>query len=306
MDIFNLNGTPAFDFMRSDVTPHKYFLGSVEQQHYNNINKVMSSKYWKYANLDKVTYQNNSDGFRSDKELSEIDWKNTSVVIGCSYVYGQACENDNTVSEILTREYGVPFFNGGICGASNRITHNNAIAFMRKYNPKKVIIIWSYPTRNTWVNCSGSNKKWEHQTILPMGIDKVYKKTKIRDEKIPPEFFDGYCLNTVNEWKLAIEIQTMLGNKQYYTIDKYINEYDDANWIKPKDMRLYEMKLDLQRGNTKFTLEDLQKPEPYELINSLYARDLHWHPKQQRVELGHFGEQMNRDIADLIYRENFT
>ena len=91
MDIFNLNGTPAFDFMRADVTPNKYFLGSVEQQHYNKINKVMSSKYWKYANLDKIIYQNNSDGFRSDKELEKIDWKNTSVVIGCSYVYGQAC-----------------------------------------------------------------------------------------------------------------------------------------------------------------------------------------------------------------------
>ena len=73
MDIFNLNGTPAFDFMRSDVTPNKYFLGSVEQQHYNKINKVMSSKYWKYANLDKIIYQNNSDGFRSDKELERSE-----------------------------------------------------------------------------------------------------------------------------------------------------------------------------------------------------------------------------------------
>lgn len=306
MDIFKLNETPPFDFMRSGHGTGS--LNSVpllyDGESFLAIRKVLSDRYWKYANTE-IQYTHNSDGFRGETEFDNVDWTNTSVVVGCSFVYGQALEFENTISEILTREYGVPFVNGGIPGSSNRVIHNNAIAFMKKYNPKKVIIIWTYPTRSTWTNAT-SNKKWEHQTILPAGVDNQYRKNKIVNERLPPEFFDGYCLNTVNEWKLAIETQTLLGNKQYYAIDKYINDYDDANWIKPKDMRLYDMKVDLQRGITKFSLEDLQTPAPYELINSLYARDLHWHPKEQRVELGHFGEQMNRDIADLIYRENFT
>jgi hypothetical protein len=306
MDIFKLNETPPFDFMRSG---HKAGLLPGGRQLFDGvefeaISKVLSDKYWKYANTE-VHYSHNSDGFRGETEFDNVDWANTSVIVGCSFVYGQAMEFENTISEILTREYGVPFVNGGIPGSSNRVIHNNAIAFMKKYNPKKVIIIWTYPTRSTWTNAT-SNKKWEHQTILPAGVDKQYRKNKIVNESIPPEFFDGYCLNTINEWKLAIETQTLFGNKQYYAIDKYINEYDDANWIKPKDMTLYDMKLDLQRGITKFSLEDLQTPAPYELINSLYARDLSWHPKEQRVELCHFGEAMNKDIADLIYRENFT
>ena len=304
MDVFNLTATPPFDFIRSGLSTVNKFLTENEKQQYNHNSNIFNKEYWKYADPGTITYVHNSDGFREPREFDTIDWEKTSVVIGCSFTYGQACEFENTVSEILTREYGVHFVNGGIPGSSNKVIHNNAIAFMKKYNPKKVIIIWSHPTRNTWVHAK-DNRTWEHETILPATVDAAYRKDKIKNYNVPQQYFDSYCLDTVHQWKLAIEAHALLGNKQYYVIDKYINQYDDANWIKPKDMTLYDMKLELDCGNISFSLEDLQTPEPYELINSIYGRDLHYVPAENRVKLGHFGEQMNRDIADLIYRENF-
>ena len=307
VDIFNLKTFPERRFIKTgfDGSTMK-FVGHIEEEHHKKNLDVFSSKYWKYANT-QIDYRHNSDGFRCNQDFDDIDWKNTSVVIGCSYIYGQGIENENTISEILTHDYGLPFVNAGIPGSSNRIIHSNAITFMKRYNPKKIIILWSYPTRHTWLNLVdyGDGNRWNAINVMP-GFDPAERKNRIIRDKVPSVFYDIECHNTIHEWMTAIDVQTLLGNKQYYAIDKYINEYDDTNWIKPRDMKLYDLKSLHEQGIMDLSTEDLQKPEIYELINNLYGRDLHYDPTTKRLSLGHFGEAMNRDIADLIYRENFT
>ena len=306
VDIFNLNSFPERRFIKSGFQKSTtLFTGHNEEEHHKKNLGVFSSKYWKYTNT-KIDYVHNSDGFRCNQELDQIDWSKTSVVIGCSYIYGQGIENSNTISEILTREYGEPFVNAGIPGSSNRTIHNNVITFMQQYNPKKIIILWSYPTRHTWMHLEdyGDGNRWESINVMP-GFDEATRKKRIVHDKVPSVFFDIECHNSIHEWMTAIDVQTLLGNKQYYAIDKYIDQNDDANWIKPIDTRLYDLKLLHEQGEMKFSLNDLQTPEPYELINSLYGRDLNYDPTAQLLGLGHFGEAMNKDIADLIYRENF-
>ena len=319
MDIFNSSTFPDREFLNNSLpTPGQHpWIGEYENRLYNNNLKVLSSKYWKYTSPDVVTYESNSIGFRESKELDEIDWKNTSVLVGCSFAYGHCCEKENTITEILKRDYGVPFVNAGIPGSSNRIIHNNAITFMKKYNPKKVIIMWSYPTRNTWVNFNEEEPNWRDISVTP-SIEHTVKdrKRRIVHDKVPSAFYDIQCDNTIHEWMTAMDTHTLFGNKQYFPVDESSEPgaFRGINWIKPKNLELYEQlrKYDIESFNSPdplinipVTLEDLQKPEIYEIINIMYARDLKYDTDKQKLHGGHYGEQKNRDIADLIYRENF-
>ena len=320
MDVFKSSTFAERGFLNNNLPPQGTvkFIGEPEKMLYKENLKVFSSKYWKYTNPEFVSYESNDLGFRENKNFDDIDWKNTSVLVGCSFAYGHCCENENTITEILKRDYGVPFVNAGIPGSSNRIIHNNALTFMKKYNPKKVIIMWSYPTRNTWVNVdfNEDGPYWRDISVTPSIEHTVRdRKKRIVHDKIPSAFYDIHCDNTIHEWMTAMDTHTLLGNKQYFTVDNDTEGVMEDNfWIKPKIMepynRMYMYDIVSSRDNDKLknipvTLEDLQKPEIYEIINKMYARDLTYDAGKQKLHGGHYGEQMNRDIADLIYRENF-
>lgn len=320
MDIFKSATFPDRGFLINSLPPpgKQQFIGEWETRLYENNLKVLSSKYWKYSNPESVSYESNDLGFRENKNFDDIDWKNTSVLVGCSFAYGHCCENENTITEILKRDYGVPFVNAGIPGSSNRIIHNNAITFMKKYNPKKVIIMWSYPSRNTWVNFNEDKPHWRDISIT-LSIEHTIadRKKRIVHDKIPSAFYDVHCDNTIHEWMTAMDTHTLLGNKQYFPVDESELEFGASRgmkWIKAKNLEPYERmsKYDVESfssadelNNLPVTLEDLQKPEIYEIINKMYARDLKYDAGKQKLHGGHYGEQKNRDIADLIYRENF-
>ena len=176
--------------------------------------------------------------------------------------------------------------------------------------------MWSYPSRNTWVNFHEDDPNWRDISVTP-SIQHTVKdrKKRIIHDKVPSAFYDIHCDNTIHEWMTAMDIHTLLGNKQYFPVDE--NETGACRgirWIKPKNLEPYELmsKYDVESfssidplKNIPVTLEDLQKPELYEIINNMYARDLLYDADRQKLHGGHYGEQKNRDIADLIYRENF-
>ena len=324
LDPYNLNTFPDIGFIRTGHQPpwphwnnQTYikniinFTTDTELSQYKTIKSVLSDKYWKYADPEFVSYEFNSEGFREKEEFDNIDWKNTSAVVGCSYTMGHCCENEHTISQILTREYGMPFVNGGQPGAGNRTIHNNAITFMKKYNPKNVVIIWSYHARYAWLTIDKDNNQnyWNATHYTPQD-SKAERKDAIRNRGVPSSYFDSVSYDSIHQWKNAIDIHNLLGNKQYSVSEKYekMNSHNnDALWIKPKDTTLYEklfMPNDISPGPT-YTPADLQTPEPYELINKMCSRDVKWDPYSNILHLNHYGEQMNRDIADLIYRENF-
>ena len=292
-----------FNFLTRHRNTSFKFLGDYEQKMYEIMQKQMHPEFWKYSSRYSISYDFNSDGFRAP-EFSEIDWKNTSVVLGCSYVFGQGVENDNSISEILTREYGVPFVNGGVAGASNRIINDNALVFMKKYNPKKIIIIWTHENRSTWLTeWDEGRNSFRHETILPqIALDNT-KRKDMKKKKIPEDYFLPECADTIHSNMSYKATQDLLGNK-HYSLDSN-NRGGKLHWLKPKDNTLYEWKDKIESGEIKITRDTLAKPEIYEFINHMGARDIQYDEKNKKLWLGHLGEAVNRDIADVIYRENF-
>lgn len=293
-----------FSFLSHHHSAVYSYTGDYEQKVHIDISRCMHSEFWKYTDPNIISYDYNTDGFRA-KEFSQVDWKNTSVIVGCSYIFGQGVENENTVSEILNREYGVPFVNGGVFGASNRVINDNALVFMKKYNPKKVIILWSHENRSTWMYEWDKNRnKFSCETIMPSVITDSKKRKELRNKGVPSAYFLPDCVDTIHSNMSYKATQDLLGNKQYFIEDKN-NPNGEMGWIKPRDPKLYEWRNKIERGEIEVTLDTLAQPEIYELINNLYARDLRYDKAKKKICLGHHGAQMNRDIADLIYRENF-
>ena len=318
LDPYNLETFPEQSFIKTGHQPPQNHPGPLveynteyDRHMHVEAQSYFSRDHWKYSEKNtRVEYKHNSDGFRCPDEFDDIDWSNTSVLVGCSYVCGDGCENENTITELLTREYGERFINGGQPGAGNRAIHHNAITFMKKYNPKKVIILWSYHQRYVWLRVDqiDGNQYWHAEYTTPQQ-DKRTQRQLVKNYDIPPAYhkLEG-CQDSIHQWKTAVDIHNLLGNKQYHVSHKYpkINTFnDDRLWIKPKDTTLYDRLFLDDAPGPKFTREELQTPEPYDMINKLGARDMSWCPVTGLLKLGHYGEQMNRDIADLIYRENF-
>lgn len=322
LDPYNLDNFPENSFIRTGFQPPMkrenltpsgiMFTTDREKQVYEQTKNFLSNTHWKYSDPNKVTYEFNTDGFRESIEFDDVDWENTSVLVGCSYVMGHCCEEENTITSILTRDYGVPFINGGQPGAGNRTIHNNAITFMKKYRPKKVIILWSYHGRYAWLNIDRDvyGTQYWHATHHTPQDDKQTQRRMQANYNVPRAFYDPVNYDEIHQWKTSSDIHDLLGNKQYHISHKYPQAKsfnDDSLWIKPSDDTLYK-KLFINNGrfgSPRISLDELQKPEIYELINKMCARDISWDPKTEILQLGHYGEQMNRDIADLIYRENF-
>lgn len=309
MDIFDFDTYPKFGLLVTGLATSKQWFTDIDRQRWKRVKRYMNDSYWKYSNVN-IEYDINRDGYRNDKDFDDFDWSNTTALVGCSYVFGQGIENENTISEILTREYGEPTANLGFPGGSNAVIHHNAIAVAKKYRPKKIIILWSYPTRHSWI--FDNDNRWFASSIGPWSNRK--ELNRYLPHMLPAEFFAEYSPNTIFNWQQAHHIHELLGNKQYNVIDGKNRFFDPTHWIEPKDTTLYDLKdkhemLDRSIPHPdafSISVSDLQTPKYYEMINKLYASDLHYYPETGKIVLGHFGEMINRDIADLIYRENFT
>lgn len=293
---FMTKNSNSFDLM-GDIEPKQYAMAVADMP-----------ESWRFSSTnfkgDPKFYSHNSDGFRNDVEFDTVDWDNTCALVGCSFVYGQAIEGYNTISSILTSEYKLPTMNLGVPGASNRRIHNNAIQVIKKYKPKKVIILWSFANRNTWTYDYSEYDGWKHEDINNAAqiTDRVEKKNLQFKKFVPNDYVDSdYCFNTLYDYQLYKDIHDILGTKQYDVNDKNKGRLQEAEWIKPKDMTYYQMRHDLERGELKL---DYNNPEHLRFIDDFYARDI-FIDKDRTPRLAHFGRSINRDIADLIYRENF-
>lgn len=298
---------PEVDFMSMRSSSFD-LMDEIEPKQYTRALAHMS-ELWRFSSTnfkgDPKFYSHNSDGFRNDVEFDTVDWDNTCAIVGCSYTYGQSIESYNTISSILTSEYNLPTMNLGVPGASNRCIHNNAIQVIKKYKPKKVIILWSFANRNTWTYDYSEHDGWDHEDINNAAqiTDRVEKKNLQFRKFVPNDYVDSdYCYNTLYDYQLYKDVHDILGTKQYDVNDKNKGPLQEAEWIKPKDITYYQMRHDVECGTLKL---DYNNPYHIRFIDDFYARDMSIEEKYKSPRLGHFGRSINRDIADLIYRENF-
>jgi hypothetical protein len=101
-------------------------------------NSKLSKDDWYYKN-NTVNYTLNSFGYRT-KNFNEIDWANSIVIFGCSYVQGVGVDDFHTLSYFLEKEMNLPVINMGVGGSSNEFhTYNSNILLTQYPKPKAVI-----------------------------------------------------------------------------------------------------------------------------------------------------------------------
>jgi len=309
-----LDKIPDTEFMTRNSGKLEYIGGP---QGTERLNCDRAKKYahpnWRFSGNkadDPHFYVHNSDGFRNDVEFDTVDWDNTCAIVGCSYVYGQSIESYNTVSSILTSKYNVPTMNLGVPGSSNRRIHNNAIHVIKKYKPKKVIVLWTHTNRSTWTYGYGLNGKgmWDHSDITNAAHLSNAERKQHRAEYLTPTTYlnSDFCYNTLYDYQLYKDVHNILGTIQYDVTNSGEagkGPLLEAEWMKPKDITYYQMRVDLETGKLKL---DYNNPDHIKFIDDFYARDMYIEEKDKSPRLAHWGRSICMDVADLIYRENFT
>lgn len=101
---------------------------------------------WYYRH-NKVKYTLNSEGYRT-KEFNKIDWKNSIVMFGCSYVFGTGNDDNSTIPALLENKIKIPVINMGINGASIKSVAHNSLSLYHSYEtPKMIIFGWTSLSR---------------------------------------------------------------------------------------------------------------------------------------------------------------
>ena len=97
-----------------------------------------------YYRTHEVKYTLNSLGYRT-KEFDDIDWKESIVIFGCSFIFGIGVTDEHTVSYFLEKLSGRPVINMGIPGSSIQTAlHNSIILNDSEYPiPKAVIYLFT-------------------------------------------------------------------------------------------------------------------------------------------------------------------
>lgn len=113
------------------------FFGSDDYESYQSNLKTQPSD-WYYRN-HKVKYTLNSHGYRI-KEFKDIDWSNSIVIFGCSYIFGTGVDDSHTVSFFLEKLYNVPVINMGMGGSSIQFALHNSLMLYKKYGLPKAVI----------------------------------------------------------------------------------------------------------------------------------------------------------------------
>jgi hypothetical protein len=125
------------ELKKSGYTTWKFNAGDNSTTFSENLKKYKDTN-WRYK--DKVVnYTVNSFGYRT-KQFDEIDWANSIVIFGCSFVCGVGVDNKHTVTSFLEQELGIPVINMGIAGSSNNFhLHNSTILSSFYPTPRAVI-----------------------------------------------------------------------------------------------------------------------------------------------------------------------
>ncbi len=128
-------------FLPIDTDIGKDWSGTDTKELYQK-NLLIQPNDWYYRN-NNVTYTLNSNGYRTH-EFKDIDWANSVVIFGCSYVFGTGLDDKDTISSRLEEILNIPVINMGIGGSSMMFSLHNSLMLHDGYpTPKGVIMFWT-------------------------------------------------------------------------------------------------------------------------------------------------------------------
>jgi hypothetical protein len=118
---------------------YSFWAQDTKQEFYRNANRLMTN--WLY-DVEEVTYTINSRGYRA-QELGNIDWANSIVLLGCSFVFGEGVDDQDTIASQLSTITKLPVVNLGVCGSGLQWQLHNMTLLRRHFPaPKAVICLW--------------------------------------------------------------------------------------------------------------------------------------------------------------------
>jgi hypothetical protein len=83
--------------------------------------------------------------YRTD--LENADWRESIVIFGCSMVYGEGLELEDTIPYHINKQLNVPVVNMGVIGSSMYFSLYNQMVLKNISQPKAVINIWTEYSR---------------------------------------------------------------------------------------------------------------------------------------------------------------
>ena len=135
-------------FLLTDTFTTNNFSGTdTEELYQENLKKQPAD--WCYR-TNPVKYTVNSLGYRTE-EFKKIDWANSIVIFGCSYVFGVGVDDKDTMPYYLSQLTGMPVVNMGVGGSSIGYSFHNSLILRDGYpTPKAVIQMWSGADRTVY------------------------------------------------------------------------------------------------------------------------------------------------------------
>lgn len=142
------NRTKKNQFLLTNSFDSEYFSGTDTKELYER-SLLEQPNNWFYRN-NPVRYTLNSWGYRT-KEFKHIDWANSVVLFGDSYVFGIGVDDKETISYQLEQIIGLPVINMGVGGTSMCYSLNNSSILRDGYpTPKAIVHLWTNYDRTTF------------------------------------------------------------------------------------------------------------------------------------------------------------
>lgn len=133
---FKIGVHPFEDFVKDGLVVN--FTGSDAPELFEKNLKTQPDDW--YYRHHKVKYTLNSLGYRT-KQFDNIDWENSIVLFGCSFIFGVGVTDEHTIPYFLEQLSGRPVINMGVSGSSIQTTfHNSIILNDSKYPTPKVVV----------------------------------------------------------------------------------------------------------------------------------------------------------------------
>ena len=103
-------------------------------------------KNWYYKN-NTVLYSVNSQGYRCN-DFKYLDWSNSIIVLGCSYIFGTSVTDHDTLPFRLQELSGIDVINLGVTGGSQHTNLYNLVTLkMNGITPKAIVNAWPSSNR---------------------------------------------------------------------------------------------------------------------------------------------------------------
>lgn len=134
------------------------FWGNDSQDNYlNNCQTQGPDWYWLAR---PVSYTVNSQNYRAP-EWDQIDWRDSIVVYGCSFVFGDGVSDDETIPAQIAQLTGRPVINLGAGGSSPTWQLHNQTLVQRWFTePWATITVWPCASRSLSYQYQTGAHRW--------------------------------------------------------------------------------------------------------------------------------------------------